>query len=204
LRSKLRLRLALGGAGLALAFAAFAACGACGKSAPGGGPGSATAAASGSAPVTRSSLARDAAPRAGSVVWTQAKDGDLEDLLVLATHEGPAGLVEAAEDPSLRPVALRAMGHARGWSQLPFLTKTAAGNEQAEARLALDAIVELASRPRRAEDPEDVDELREGCDALVALAREAARPRDRRVAAIRALRMMPCPRTELPTDVDAR
>ena len=100
------------------------------------------------------------------------------------------------------------MGYARGWAQLPFLVKTAAAKDDDEARVALDAVLELATRPRRAEDPEDASELREGCDALTALARDTKRPRPRRVAAVRALRMMTCPPLDageaLPNDVDTK
>jgi hypothetical protein len=137
-------------------------------------------------------------------MWRSARDGHTEDLASLATQEGAAGLVEAAAEPELRSTALRAMGFARGWAQLPYLARTASEAEDADARLALDATVELAARRRRAEDVEDVDDLREGCEKLGALARDGERPRDRRVLALRALRMMPCPTHELPKDLDAR
>jgi hypothetical protein len=64
--------------------------------------------------------------------------------------------------------------------------------------------VELAARPRRSEDLEDEAELRDGCDKLGALVRDAAQARERRIGALRALRMMPCPRQELPAELDAR
>jgi hypothetical protein len=63
---------------------------------------------------------------------------------------------------------------------------------------------ELAARPRRSEDVEDVEELREGCQKLGALARDVAKAKERRIGAIRALRMMPCPTLELPGDLDAK
>jgi hypothetical protein len=150
------------------------------------------------------------APEAGAAavrdvaMWTAAREGGPEDLATLATHEGAAGLVEAAAEPELRATALRAMGYARGWAQLPYLAKTAAGTEDDEARTALEAAVELGARPRRAEDVEDDAELRDGCEKLGALARDTARASERRVLALRALRMMPCPKQELPTDLDAR
>ena len=137
-------------------------------------------------------------------MWTSARAGGAEDLLSLATHEGAAGLVEAAADPDLRATALRAMGFARGWAQLPYLAEAAAGTADDDALVALDSVSALASRPRRSEDVEDAEELREGCEKLGALARDAARPRDRRIGAIRALRMMPCPKQEIPTGLDAR
>jgi hypothetical protein len=109
------------------------------------------------------------------------------------------------------------MGFAAGWAQLPFLAEVAGGPDDGEARLALEAAVELAARPRRSEDPEDAAELRDGCEGLGTLARDTTRARPRRVSAIRALRMMPCPRGrgaggageagaagDLPVDVDAK
>jgi hypothetical protein len=170
---------------------------------------------------TEASAAASTAPRAdGSAaaasplesplaakLWQSATDGETEDLAALAAHEGARGLVDAARDPALRGTAIRAMAFARGFAQLPFLARTAAGEDDADARLALDVAIDLAARPRTWEDPEDADELRDGCDGLDGLARDVSRPRDRRVAAIRALRMMPCPPRrsgELPTDVDAR
>jgi hypothetical protein len=139
--------------------------------------------------------------------WRHALDGGEEDLAALAVHEGAAGLAEAMAEPELRTTAIRAMAFARGWSQLPPLAGVAGGESAEEARLALDVTVELAARPRRAEDAEDADELRDGCEKLDTLARDKARARERRVAAVRALRMLPCPAFEagaLPADLDAR
>jgi hypothetical protein len=140
------------------------------------------------------------------LLWGSAKEGDAEDLATLAAHEGAVGLVEAASDPARHLTAIRAMGFAPGWGQLPFLASAAAGKDDEDARLALDAILEIAARPRKSEDPEDLDELREGCETLDALVRDTTRPRPRRVAGIRALRMLPCPPppSDLPTDVDSK
>jgi hypothetical protein len=96
------------------------------------------------------------------------------------------------------------MGYARGWAQLPFLAAAASATDDAEARLALSSAVELAARPRRSEDVEDEAELREGCETLGALARATGGDKSRRIEALRALRMLPCPAQELPTDLDAR
>ena len=190
--------------GTLIAVLSCAACNACGKSS-GGGPNVAPG-ASGSPVVFRTSAPPEAGPVAERDVamWTSARSGAVEDLMSLATHEGAAGLVEAAADAELRPTALRAMGYARGWAQLPYLVQAAAGPSEEEAQLALGSAGELAARPRRSEDAEDAEELREGCEKLGALARDSARARARRVGAIRALRMMPCPKQEMPTDLDAR
>jgi hypothetical protein len=112
--------------------------------------------------------------------------------------------MEAASEGELRPTALRAMGFARGWAQLPFLAAAAAGKNEDEARLALASVLELAARPRRSEDVEDVEELGDGCAKLLGLARETSQPRERRTGALRALRMLPCPKQELPADLDAK
>jgi hypothetical protein len=188
----------------ALTCGAWATCSACKKS-PGAGVNS--AAGTSSAPVvSRTSVPAEAGAAAvrDVAMWTAARGGAPEDLASLATHEGAAGLVEAAAEPELRATALRAMGYARGWAQLPFLARTAAGKDDDEASLALASAVELAARPRTAVDVEDAVELHEGCAALEGLARETSRARERRIEALRALRMLPCPAADLPTDLDAR
>jgi hypothetical protein len=204
---RVRLRLALAASALALGFAAFAACGGCRTPRV-----ESTAASSPSAVSSSRGGPARADVDAGVLVhdpllWSHASGGDIEDLATLAAHEGAAGLVEATEDAAVRTIAIRAMAYAAGWAQLPYLVKVAGGKDDAEARLALDSTLELAARPRRAEDPEDADELREGCDGLGALARDPTRARPRRVSAVRALRMMACPPTssaELPADLDAK
>lgn len=205
-----RLRLALAGGGLLFSIATLATCGGCGKGGPAGADTTAAkhAGGDGSAPLREDTVETDAAALRDMRMWQNAKDGEVEDLATLATHEGAIGLVEATGDPALRRTAIKAMAYARGWAQLPFLARTSIGKDDDEAHLALESTIELAARPRRAEDPEDADELRRGCADLVALARDTARPRSRRVAVIRALRMMPCPPLDdaeaLPTDVDAK
>jgi hypothetical protein len=149
-----------------IATLACAACSACGK---GGEP--SVAPGPSSAVVNRTS---PPLPEAGPVayrdvaMWTSARageggaEGTAEDLASLATHEGAAGLVEAAANEALRPTALRAMAYARGWAQVPYLAQTAGGGSDEDARIALASLSELAGRPRRSEDVEDVEELREG------------------------------------------
>jgi hypothetical protein len=190
--------------GLALVAAlASGACSSCNKSAPGGGSSAAPSGSSGA--TSKSSPREDAGPPRDPAMWARAGDGGAEDLATLAVHEGAAGLVEAAEqDPALRATAIRAMAHARGWAQSPFLAKAAAAKDEDEARSALEALVDLGSRPRRAEDPEDAEELAEACEKLAALAKDTTREKARRVLALRALRTMPCPKLELPTDLDAK
>lgn len=194
---KVQVWLAAGGA-LVAAVTLFATCGGCGRHGADGKVPASGVAADGSAP-------SDAAPPPRSEVqWEAAKDGEVEDLAVLAVSEGAAGLVEAAKDPERRPTALRALAYARGYAQLPFLTEVASAKDDAEAAVALDAVVAIAARPRRQEDPEDAEELKTACAGLLALAKDAPRPRSRRVQAIRALRMLPCTKADLPTDLDAK
>jgi hypothetical protein len=100
------------------------------------------------------------------------------------------------------------MQYCRDFSELPWLAEVATTGSDEEAKEALDAVVELAARPRRATDPEDADELHTGCGALLELARGAERPRVRRVMAIRALRMLSergcVKKAEIPTELDAK
>jgi hypothetical protein len=180
------------------------ACSACGKS-PTGDP-NVAAGKAGVPVVSRTSFPPEAGPTAvrDVAMWTNARDGQTEDLASLATHEGAVGLVEAAAEPELRKTAVRAMAFARGWAQLPYLARAATEADDEEAKLALDSAVELAARRRTAEDVEDAAELREGCEKLGTLARDGERPRERRIVALRALRMLPGPKQELPVDLDAR
>jgi hypothetical protein len=140
--------------------------------------------------------------------WARAKDGDDEDRVVLADREGAVGLVEATRDPSRRRTALMAMGKARGFAQLPFLVSAARGSDDEDAKLGLEAALELANRPRTSEDLEDGDELRQGCEDLYALCTDTKASRGRRVAALRAWRLLPCARAveagAIPSDLDAK
>jgi hypothetical protein len=203
----------VGGAFVAGGLIAFAACNACGRKGDAADPnvasgenGQSGEGASGAIHASRTSVAADASVTAvrDVAMWTSARSGQTEDLATLATHEGAAGLIEAAADPELHVTALRAMAYARGWAQLPYLASAAGGRDDDEARIALLSAVELGARPRRSEDVEDETELREGCEKLGALARDVERARDRRVLALRALRMLPCPKQDLPTDLDAK
>lgn len=201
---KPRIALAVGAA-LGVGLALFATCGGCGRSGTGNGAGAAAGpGASGSGAVTERAAPMDARALRDPQMWAAAKEGEHEDLATLAVHEGAAGLVEAASDPELRLTAIRAMAYARGWAQLPYLATAAAGKDEAEARAALESVVDLAARPRRSEDPEDATELADGCDKLLKVAWATDGERGRRIQAIRALRMMPCPKADLPTDLDAR
>jgi hypothetical protein len=191
-----------------LVFAVLAAVD-CGKS-----PTAATPSVSASA----SAAASDAAPGddAGAVAidpeeadaWARAREGDEDDRVRLADLVGCGGLEEGAARSDLRMTAIQAMAYCHDFSELPWLAGVAAGDDEAQARAALESIVDLAAQPRRATDPEDADELHTGCGALLGLARSMDRPKERRVPAIRALRMLVdrgCVKSgDIPTDLDAR
>ena len=141
-------------------------------------------------------------------LWARAKDGEGDDVARLADYEGSAGLVERASSPDLRATAIRAAGDCRDFGALPWLASVAADVDDESAMAALDSVAELASQRRRSVDPEDASELRDGCDRLLALAKDTGRARPRRVVAIRALRMLVdrgcVDATQIPTDVDAK
>jgi hypothetical protein len=146
--------------------------------------------------------AREAAEWAAA----SAKDVDPEELARLADLVGCEGLREHGDDATLRPTAIRAMQYCHDFSELPWLAQVATTGTDDDAQAALDAVVELAARPRRATDPEDADELHVGCGALLDLARGVERPKERRVKAIRALRMLTdrgcVKKTDIPTEFD--
>jgi hypothetical protein len=186
----------------------------CGK---GAAPASPVASASGSAAVAAVPERVDAGPdddaesamdpREGEA-WARAQDGGDDDDIRLADLVGCTGLRERARDARLQATAVRAMAHCQDFSELPWLADLGAHGGDGEALEALDAIVQQAARVRRATDPEDADELHEGCGALLTLARATRAPSPRRVRAIRALRMLSdrgcVKRADIPTDLDTR
>jgi hypothetical protein len=142
-------------------------------------------------------------------LWTRAVDGGDDELARLAEAEGVGGLEERATSPRHRVTALRAMAFAPGLSALPTLGGAAEHGSAEEARAAVDSADAIAARRRRPVDAEEEDELVAGCASLLAAAKNAARPREVRVGAVRALRMMvDLPRcvkaSDIPADVDAK
>lgn len=141
-------------------------------------------------------------------LWARATDGGDEDLARLAQREGSAGLVERGADVAKRMTAIRALAYAQDFVALPWLVEIAWGKDDGEATASLDSIAELAARPRRAVDPEDGAELRAGCDRLLALAKSDKLSKERRIVAIRAIRMMAdracATAEEIPTELDAK
>jgi hypothetical protein len=148
------------------------------------------------------------APADGDLLWARAKDGEVEDLARLAQREGSVGLAEASSQAERRLTAIRAMAYVEGAEALPWLANVATSGNEEEAGAALESVLTIASRPRAAVDPEDAVELREGCDKLLALAKDAKATRARRVASVSALRMLAergcVDKKEIPADLDAR
>ena len=197
---------------LALALASSSMWCACGK---GKSPDAAVPSANSSAPATAvGDRTGDAGDDAESVdpreaaQWAAAHDGEPEELMRLADLVGCEGLEQGAAHPELRGTALQAMQYCRDFSELPFLSQVGIDGSDDDAHAALASAVALAARPRRSVDPEDADELHTGCATLLSLARGLERPRERRVLAIRALRMLSeygcVKRADIPADLDAR
>jgi hypothetical protein len=91
--------------------------------------------------------------------WAAASEneGDPDDLMRLADRVGCVGLRERASRAEFRFTALRAMEYCTDFSELPWLAQVGTGGSDVEARAALDAIGQIAARPRRAVDAEDED-----------------------------------------------
>ncbi len=145
-----------------------------------------------------------------TALWAAAtaKDADPEEWMRLVDQLGCERIHERAAEPELRATALQAMQFCPDFSELPFLAQVGTEGVDADARAALGSVAALAARSRRSVDPEDADELHSGCLTLLALARATDRPKERRVLAIRSLRMLAeygcVKRADLPTDLDAR
>jgi hypothetical protein len=143
-----------------------------------------------------------------AAAWEAARGGEPDELMRLADLLGCEGLRERADRPALRSTAIAAMAYCADFSELPWLARLGAEGSDADAPPALEAIVDLAAQPRRSTDPEDADELHAGCEQLLRLARDPAKPRERRVLAIRSLRMLSergcVKRGDIPADLDAK
>lgn len=141
-------------------------------------------------------------------LWDEAKDGDEDALRRLANHEGARGLAERGADGAHEKTALRAMAYADGFAQLPMLGAAAATAPEDEATIAAESAAELAARKRGQVDPEDREELADGCGALLGAAKDSSRPKVVRVNAIRALRMLAeqgcVDPAAIPKDLDAK
>ena len=148
--------------------------------------------------------------------WTRARPrsgrrrrkASPEELMRLADLVGCEGLRERA-----RPGGAAGDGD-RGDADTATTSPSCRGSRRSatdgsddDATAALDSAVDLAARPRRSTDPEDADELHAGCATLLASRARLERPKERRVLAIRALRMLSergcVKRADIPADLDA-
>jgi hypothetical protein len=172
---------------LALALASTIGCGKCGSSSS---PGK-SAGSEGDLEVESVDAGAPPMDVREAAQWAVAGEGEPAELMRLEDLVGCEGLRErAAERRDLMGVAVRAMQYCSDFSELPWLAEVAGSASDADARAALEAIDDLAARPRRATDPEDAEELHAGCSALLTLARSTSRPKERRALAVRALRML--------------
>jgi hypothetical protein len=124
--------------------------------------------------------------------WERAKGGDEEELARLARVKGLDALVAGLDAPAktgARPTAIRALAHAPGFAQIVQLARIAEEGSDEDADLALQSAHAIAARARTAEEVEDAAELREGCEILLRLAKNASAPRKRRILALGTLRM---------------
>lgn len=122
-----------------------------------------------------------------ATLWERAREGEADDLARLAQFEGSVGLVTHAQGER-RKTALLALAYADDLSAAAFLADAARKNEDAD--LALDVLLDLLTRPRRAVDPEDALEIAEACQTLRALVQDKATADDRRVRVERVLSHM--------------
>jgi hypothetical protein len=123
-------------------------------------------------------------------LWTRAREGDADDLARLYDLEGDTGLIELGALPAYRITALQALGFARDYVALPWLSEIAGSGTDTEAEAALESARSIAAWPRAARDPDDALELRAGCDSLLALATAQDKAPSRRAHAASVLRML--------------
>jgi len=122
-------------------------------------------------------------------LWARAAEGAEEDVMRLARTLGPGGLADGATTKETTLLAARAMAHTDGLAALPWLADKAAAGDAEIALEAAESAVRLAARGRDQRDPEDAEEMREGCTKLLALAKGSA-PKALKIKAIRAMRLL--------------
>lgn len=141
-------------------------------------------------------------------MWVDARDGEPEALMRLATREGSLKLRARAEEAAYRKTALSALAFVDDFLAFPFLAEVADGREDEEALLALSAIHALASSKRHSRAQDDEGEIRTGCRTLLEFAKNRGKKEAGRALAISSLRMLKdrgCAREEeIPDDLDAR
>jgi hypothetical protein len=143
-------------------------------------------------------------------LWRRALDGDPVDLARLADREGAGGLLEGLEEGG--PIALAAL------AALPFADDADLAFQrlgeivrQLDARAigpVVQAIADMAARPRRQTEPLDPPGLRSCGEALLALAEQKSLAKSVRAPAISALRLLAergaVNAQKIPTDLDPK
>jgi hypothetical protein len=141
-----------------------------------------------------------------TVVWEGARQGDPDEVTRLYHYEGVARLLERGGRKPDRMAVIAALAHAPDFTPFPWLADQAASGDDKEAVSALDSMVTLATRVRTTNDPEDADDLHDGCIRTLELARSSRQPKERRAAAVGILRMLVdrgCVKAEdIPTELD--
>jgi len=143
-------------------------------------------------------------------LWRRALDGDPVDLARLADREGAGGLLEGLEEGG--PIALAALG-ALPWAADADAAYQRLGEivrqlDPAAAGPVVQAILDMASRPRRQTEALDPAGLRSCADALLTLAERKSLAKSVRAPAISALRMLvergAVSAAAIPTDLDPK
>ena len=143
-------------------------------------------------------------------LWRRALERDPIDLARLADREGAGGLLEGLEEGG--PVALAAL------AALPFADDAEAAFQRlgeivrqldpAATAPVLEAIVDMAARPRRQTEPLDPPGLRSCAEALMTLAERKNLSKSVRAPAISALRLLAergaVAAAAIPTDLDPK
>lgn len=159
------------------------------------------------------SLGADAAEeseRSKEALWRRAVEGDPIDLARLADREGAGGLLEGLEEGG--PIGLAAL------AALPFADDADAAYQRlgeivqqldpAATGPVLQAIVDIAARPRRQTEPIDPAGLRSCGEALLSLAKRKSLAKNVRAPAISALRRLAergaVTAAAIPTDLDPK
>jgi len=143
-------------------------------------------------------------------LWRRALDRDPIDLARLADREGAGGLLEGLEEGG--PIALAAL------AALPFADDADAAFQRlgeivrqldpAATAPVLEAIVDMAAKPRRQTEPVDPPGLRSCAEALMTLAEQKSLAKSVRAPAISALRLLvergAVAAAAIPTDLDPK
>jgi hypothetical protein len=137
-------------------------------------------------------------------------EGDAVDLARLADREGAGGLLEGLEEGgAIGLVALAALPWAAdadaAYQRLGEIVRQL---DPPATGPVLQAIVDMAARPRRQTEPLDPPGLRSCAEALLTLAEKKSLARNVRASAISALRLLvergAVSATAIPTDLDPK